>query len=122
MTLKGGEDMKIKKIKIKKFGKRGVLGLETATQFVLAIMILAVIAFSLIVALSSLNNSNALTAGSQEANDSSDVLLNVTGGVVTLMSNAGTWFSLISVVIIILIIAVVIVAVNRFGGRTGGGL
>lgn len=112
--------MKSINTRIKKVNNRGVLGLDTAKEFVLAIMVLAVIAFATIVALSSLNNSNAVTG--QAATDTTAVLQNVTAGTVTLFSNAGTWFSLLAVVIIILIIAVVIFAVNRFGTGRGGGL
>ena len=43
----------------------------------------------------------------------------VTGGIANLFGNAGTWFTLLSVVIIILAIGVVIYAVNRFGGSRG---
>ena len=96
--------------------------MDTAKDFVLGIMILAVIAFAVIVALASLNDSNALTTGSTEDNQTTNILLNVTGGVNDFFTNASTWFSLLSVVIIILIISVVILAVNRFGSGSGGSL
>ena len=95
--------------------KRGVLGLDTAKAFVIAILVLAVVAFATIIALSALLNSGSLPAGSLEANQTSNIILNVTGGVETLFTSANTWFALLAVVIIILIIAVVILAVNRFG-------
>lgn len=102
--------------------KKGVLGLDTAKAFVLAILTLGVIAFAVIVALDALNNSGSLTAGSQAANDTTAVLQNITGGTTSFFGNAGTWFALLAIVIIILVIAVVIVAVNRFGGRGAGNL
>ena len=108
--------------KIVKMNKKGVLGLDTAKAFVIAILTLAVVAFAVIVALSALNNSGSLPAGSPEAAQATNVLLNVTGGVETLFNSANTWFALLAVVIIILIIAVVILAVNRFGGTARGGL
>ncbi len=98
--------------------KRGVLGLDAAKSFVIAILTLAVVAFATIVALSALNNSGSLPAGSLEANQTESILLNVTGGIETLFASANTWFALLAVVIIILIIAIVILAVNRFGGAT----
>lgn len=102
--------------------KRGVLGLDTAKDFFIAILILAVIGFTVVIALSALNNSGVLTEGSLEANQSQAILLNTTGGVSTFFADAGTWFTLLSIVIIILIIAVVILAVGRFGGQARGGL
>lgn len=103
-----------------KMTKKGQVGLDTAKNVMLALLTLSVIAFAIIVALASLNNSNALTAGSLEAEQTTSLLQNVSGGVTDFFSNAGTWFSLLAIVIIILIIAIVIFAVNRFGGNNGG--
>jgi lipoprotein signal peptidase len=102
--------------------KKGQVGLDTAKQVMLALMTMGVIAFAIIVALASLRTSNALPAGSIEANQTSNILNNITTGTSSFFSNVGTWFSLLAVVIIILIIAIVIFAVNRFGGGRGGGL
>ena len=98
--------------------KRGVLGLDTAKLFVLAILTLGVIAFAVIIALDALNSNSGLTG--QAATDTNDVLQNISSGVVSFFGNAGTWFSLLAIVIIILVISVVIVAVNRFGGSKSG--
>ena len=102
--------------KLRKLGKRGQVGFDTAKAVMLTIMVIGVIAFAIIIAMSSLNNSNALTAGSLEANQTTDVLQNISAGVSGFFSNTSTWFSLLAVVIIILIISIVIFAVNRFGG------
>ncbi len=107
-------------MKLKRLEKKGVLGLDTAKLFILAILTLGVIAFAVIVALDALNNNSGLTGQAQT--DTTNVLQNISGGVVDFFGNAGTWFSLLAIVIIILVIAVVIVAVNRFGGRGGAGL
>lgn len=98
-------------IERKKIGmnKKGVLGMDTAKAFLLGLFTLAVVGFALIIAMNSLNDSGAGTT------DTQDILNNVSGGATDLFSNAGTWFSLIAVVVIILIISVVIVSVNRFG-------
>ena len=105
--------------KILKLHKKGVLGLDTAKLFMLAILTLGVIAFAMIVALDALANNSGLTGQAQI--DTQNVLNNISGGVVDFFGNAGTWFALLAIVIIILVIAVVIVAVNRFGGSGGGG-
>ena len=93
--------------------------MEIAIGFVLSLLTLAIIVFAVIVALSTLNNSNILTGTA--ATDASNVLTNVTAGSSSLFTNVSTWFSLIAVVIIILIISVVIVAVKRFGGEASSG-
>ena len=100
--------------------KKGQVGLDTARSVMLTLLTIGVIAFAIIVALASLNDSNALTAGSQEDNDTTAIINNITAGTRDFFGNAGTWFALLAVVVIILIIAIVIFAVNRFGGRTGG--
>lgn len=97
---------------------KGVLGLDTAKLFVLAILTLGVIAFAVIVALNALSTNSGLTG--QAATDTTSIMNNITGGVTSFFGNAGTWFALLAIVIIILVIAVVIVAVNRFGGRSAG--
>ena len=100
--------------------KKGVLGLDTAKAFILAILTIAVIAFAVIIALSELDDTNVLTSGSKEANDTTNVLNNVTTGVADFFSNAPTWFSLLAITIIIIIIGLVIIVVNRFGKGSGG--
>ncbi len=99
-----------------KLGKKGQLGMDVAKGFVLAILTLAVIAFAVIIALDSLQNTSVSTG------QTGAIVNNVTVGVATFFSNATTWFTLLAVVVIILIISVVIFAVNRFGGSAGGGL
>jgi hypothetical protein len=94
-----------------KMNNKGMLGLDMAKSFLLALFTMAVVGFALIIALNSLNDSSAGT------DDTALILGNVSDGAVDLFANAGTWFSLIAVVVIIMIIAVVIVSVNRFGGE-----
>ena|SRR3990167_571959 len=93
--------------------KKGVLGLDTATKFVLALLTLAVIGFAVIIALDNLVLSDTDVLGT---NNTENILRNVSAGTASLFENATTWFSLIAIVIIILIIAVVIIAVKGFGG------
>ena len=102
--------MKIKSI-LKK--KRAILGLDTAKLFVLAILSLAIIAVVTLIVLDSLRSATTLTGAGEIINNTSEALSDF-------FSDAGTWFTLIGVVIIILIIAVVIVVVNRFGTGAGG--
>ena len=95
--------------------KKGVLGLDTAKLFVLAILVLVIISIVTLIVLDSLRSAApSLIAVSEIVNNTSDALTDF-------FEDTGTWFTLIGVVIIILIIAVVIVVVNRFGGAGAGG-
>jgi len=96
--------------------KRGVAGLDTAKAFMLTLFTLAIVGFALLIAMSSLNNSDAGTNATQS------VLNNVSDGVTSFFGDATTWLALLSVVVIILIISIVIFAVNRFGGNGGEGI
>ena len=93
--------------------KKGQVGLETGKAVMLALLTLGVIAFALLIAMNSLNSTSVATT------DTTNIFGNITGGVTSFFSNAGTWFSLLAVVVIILIVAIVIFAVNRFGGNRG---
>ena len=104
--------MKLKSLKCKK----GVLGLDTAKLFVLAILSLVIVAVATLIVLDSLPA--VAVEGSQRYNDTAGIINNTTDALSEFFEDAGTWFTLIGVVIIILIIAVVIVVINRFG--TGG--
>jgi lipoprotein signal peptidase len=112
----------IQKLAQIKMNKRGQVGLDTAKTVMLTLLTIGVIAFAIIIALANLNTSNATTAGSLERNQTTNIFNNITSGTASFFSNAGTWFSLLAVVVIILIISIVIFAVNRFGGGRGGGL
>lgn len=101
--------------------KRGQVGLDTGKAVMLALLTLSVLAFAMIVVLTQLNTSSTAVAGagSTSANQTANILNNVTGGVESFFTNAGTWFALLAIVVIILIVAIVIFAVNRFGGSRG---
>ena len=104
-----------------KIGQRnGVLGLETAKQVMVTFLVLAVTGVAILLALTSLQNANIFTANSQAANDTSHIVGNVSGGLVTFFGSTGTIFSILIVVVIILAISIIIWAVGRFGQQTEG--
>jgi len=90
--------------------------LDMAEGFIISLFIIAVVAFSAILALTSLGQSSVFPAGSLSYNQSQDVIHNVTTGTSSFFANAGTWFSILSVVIIIGLIALIILYVTRFRG------
>ena len=98
--------------------KKGVLGLDTAKLFVLAILSLVIVSVVVLIVLDQLRN--IASSGSYTDNKTEEIVGNTSNALADFFADAGTWFTLIGVVIIILIIAVVIVVVNRFGTGAGG--
>jgi len=100
--------------------KKGVLGLDTVKAVMVTFLILAVIGVSIILATVSLRDSNIFTSGSQEQNDTNNIVANISDGLVSFFGNTGTIFAILVVVVIILAISIIIAAVSRFGGRESG--
>ncbi len=104
-----------------KIGKRnGVLGLETAKQVMISFLVLAVIGVAILLALTSLQDSNIFTADSSADVATDSIIGNVSDGLVTFFGSTGTIFSILIVVVIILAISIIIWAVGRFGQQTEG--
>ncbi len=101
--------------------KKGILGLNTTTQFIVTLLVLAVTAFAVIIALAALDDTNVLTSGSVADNQTTAILNNISQGISSFFGNATTWFSLLAIVVILLIIAIVIVTVRRFEVGAGAG-
>ncbi len=115
--------MKFNKLsKIVPKNKRGQLGLDTVKSVMVAFLILAVLSIAIILALVSLRDSNIFTANSQEANDTTVIVNNISAALVDFFSNTGTIFAILIVVVIILAIAIIIAVVSRFGEGGGRGL
>lgn len=111
--------MKIKPIMPK--DKRGVLGLDTAKAVMVWFLILAVLAIAVILALVSLRDSGIFGTGTQEANDTSAIVDNITDALTNNFFNqTGTIFAILIVVVIILAISIIIAVVTRFGAGAGG--
>jgi uncharacterized membrane protein YfhO len=101
--------------------KRGVLGLDTVKAVILSLLTLAVLFVAVVLALTTLINSNILPSGPASTNYTVGAVQNITSGGATFFTYVPTFFILLAVVVLILIIAIVIVAVGRFGGGMGGG-
>jgi len=96
--------------------KKAQLGLTTVKAVMIAFLVLAVIAVSVVLALVSLRDASIFTANSAEYNDTTDVISNVTAGVTNFFDNTSTIFAILVVVVIILAISIIIAVVSRFGG------
>jgi multidrug resistance efflux pump len=108
--------------KLMPINKKGQVGLNLAKSVLVLFLILAVLGIAVILALVSLRDSNIFTENSQDANDTTNIVANVTGGVTEFFSNTTTVFSILIVVVIISAIGIVIYVVTRFGSGGGGGL
>lgn len=107
--------------------KHGILGLETVRVVIIFLLILAVTAIAVFLALTSLQNAGIFTANSQAANQTDQIIGNITTATTDFFANSSTFMVLLAVVVILLIVALVLVAVGRFGavgagGPRGGGL
>jgi len=99
--------------------KKAILGLQTVKAFIVVLLSLAIIGIVTLIVLGALQNANVAPAGSYAANGTSGIVANISTGIISFFTNAGTYFALLGVVVIILIISLVVVVVNRFGGETG---
>ncbi len=102
-----------------KKNKRGQIGLDTVKTVMITFLILAVVFIAIILALVSLRDSSIFSDGSQEQNDTTNIVGNITSAGTSFFSNTGTIFSILVVVVIILAISIIIMAVQRFGGQSG---
>ena len=96
--------------------KRGVLGLETVGAVIITLLVLAVIAIAVFLALDSLNTAGLFTSGSQSANDTTNLIANITSGTTDFFSNIPTVMTILGAVVIILAVVLIILAVGRISG------
>ncbi len=96
--------------------KKGVLGLETVGSVIITLLVLAVIAIAVFLALDSLNTANLFTAGSQSANDTTNLINNITSGTTAFFANIPTVMVILGAVVIILAVVLIILAVGRISG------
>lgn len=100
----------------KRMNKRGQLALDVVESVVLKLLVLAVLGVAVILALTTLGNSNIFTANSSGANATTSITNNVSNGLVSFFGNAGTIFSILVAVVLISAVAIIILVVRRFAG------
>ena len=102
--------------------KKGVLGLETASEAFKAVLVLAVVAIAMFLVLSTLNDAGLFATGSRSANDTNNLINNVTAGVTNdFFASIGSVFSILIAVVIILVVVLIFVGIRRIGGSEGAG-
>ena len=106
--------MKIKSIlDARKMNRKGVLGLETVIVVIISLLSLAVTAIAIFLALTSLQDANLFTTGSQSANDTDQLIVNITSGTTDFFANIPTIMAILGAVVIILAVVLIILAVSR---------
>lgn len=108
---------------MKQLNKKGVLGLDTVGAVIVFLLILSVTAIAVFLALNALQNAGLFTTGSANANNTNNVINNVTSGTVNFFTNIPTIMTILGAVVIILAVALILYAVSRFAqtGAGGGG-
>ena len=99
--------------------RRGQVGFNIVIGVVSAVITLVVLSFAALLVMSSLRNSGVFTAGSLEANATTQITGNTSTALSTFFGSMGTVFAVLVAVIIILAVSIIILVTRRFG--TGGG-
>lgn len=111
--------MEIKPMHCMRKNKKGQLGLDVVEGVVFKVLLIAVLVFAAILALVSLRDSGVFTANSLEANQTTNIVNNISTASSDFFSNMGTIFDILAVVVIILAVVIIIVTVRRARGSRG---
>jgi hypothetical protein len=98
--------------------KKAVFGLTSVQQFFAIILAIALLAYVIVVIMGTLNSSSILTAGSNEKNQTTNILNNVSTGVTGFFSSINPVYAILAILVIILVLVVLVRVVS---GSTGGG-
>lgn len=104
--------------KIKK-DTRGVYGIEIAQAVIMGLFMLILVVIAILVGISTLRNSNLLTAASDEYNTTNALMSNVSKGTAVFAGNIVTFMTVIGIVIIMTFIGLMIYVVRKFAGSKG---
>jgi len=104
----------------KKMNKKGVFGLTSVQQFFAIILGIALLAYVIVVIMGTLASSNILAAGSLPANQTTAILTNVSGGIVSFFTSINPVYAILAILVIILVLVVLVRVVT--GGAEGGGM
>lgn len=101
--------------KIKK-DKRGVFGLTAVQQFFAIILGIALLAYVIVIIMGTLSTSNIVPAGSLAANQTNQILQNVSQGVSGFFSSINPVYAILAVLVIILVLVVLVRVVQAPAG------
>jgi hypothetical protein len=104
----------MKKISMK---KKGVFGLTSVQAFFAIILGVALLAYVIVVIMGTLNSSSILTSGTLEKNQTTNILMNVSGGISSFFASINPVYAILAILVIILVLVVLVRVVS---GSTGG--
>lgn len=96
--------------------------LKIVGAVILTLLTIAVITIAVFLALTSLQNAGIFTAGSQSANQTNNIINNITVGATGFYTQIPTIFTILGVVALISAVVLIIYFVSRLGGSGKGGL
>ena len=98
--------------------KAAVFGLTSVQSFFAIILGVALLAYVIVVIMGTLQSSSILTAGSLAANQTSNILANVSTGITGFFSSISPVYAILAILVIILVLVVLVRVVT---GSTQGG-
>lgn len=96
-----------------------VFGLTSVQAFFAIILGVALLAYVIVVIMGTLQNSAILPAGSAAANNTAEILGNVSGGVTSFFGAINPVYAILAILVIILVLVVLVRVVT--GSTQGGG-
>lgn len=92
---------------------------DDTTKVFTAILILGLTGLLFLIVFGNLTDNLGFAANSQGANDTNNVITNLSGGAATFFTFSNVWFTLLAVVLLIIIVMSVIGVVQRSQGKGG---
>ena len=99
-----------------KDNKKGVFGLTSVQQFFSIILGIALLAYVIVVIMGTLSSSSIVPAGSTAANQTANILNNVSGGITGFFSSINPVYAILAVLVIILVLVVLVRVVQAPAG------
>ncbi len=92
--------------------------IDSATKAFIAILGLGLVGILFLIIFGNLSGNLGFAANTQGANDTNQVIGNLTGGAVTFFSFSNVWFTLLAITLLIIIV-IAVIAVVRGGQKSG---
>ena len=105
-------------MKIKSLNKKGVFGLTAVQSFFSVILGIALLAYVIVIIMGTLSSANIVTANSLAANQTTNILNNVSSGITSFFSAINPVYAILAVLVIILVLVVLVRVVQAPAGST----
>lgn len=105
----------MRKLSDYKKDKKGIFGLTAIQQFFVVILGLALLAYVIVIIMGTLQSANIVPSGSVAANQTQNILLNVSTGVTSFFSAINPVYAILAVLVIILVLVVLVRVVSAPG-------